>query len=163
MAVALSTRLGLHIDTTNLVEKNIMPQHIQASRDSTFWAVFTLDMYVSALSFIPHSLTNLSLLGYSRRTWASTPSTAGVRSPHPNRGNASANARLAPSFQKIEQPHLFLLQMPTVESGTEHRRSRMKRFRMRCGLCFANLWLWSIRCLQKCESHGSSQVQYSFI
>ncbi|KAG8705049.1 hypothetical protein FRC08_001878 [Ceratobasidium sp. 394] len=43
MAVALSTRLGLHIDTTSLAESGVMPKHIQVARDATFWAVFTLD------------------------------------------------------------------------------------------------------------------------
>lgn len=43
MAVALSTRLGLHIDTTSLAVSGVMPRDVQTSRDATFWAVFTMD------------------------------------------------------------------------------------------------------------------------
>jgi hypothetical protein len=43
MAVALSTRLGLHIDTSALVANGTMPQDVHASRNTTFWAVFMLD------------------------------------------------------------------------------------------------------------------------
>ncbi|KAF8608458.1 hypothetical protein BDV93DRAFT_603267 [Ceratobasidium sp. AG-I] len=70
MAVALSTRLGLHIDTTSLVEKNIMPQHIQASRDSTFWAVFTLDIIFSTnMGLHPlHSRRSISTLKPRQRS-----------------------------------------------------------------------------------------------
>jgi hypothetical protein len=46
MAVALSTRLGLHIDTMALVQSGVMSKDVQAARDQTFWAVFTLDRYV---------------------------------------------------------------------------------------------------------------------
>ncbi|QRV84293.1 Fungal specific transcription factor domain [Ceratobasidium sp. AG-Ba] len=47
MAVALSTRLGLHIDTATLVESGAMPRNVQDARDLTFWAVFTLDRIFS--------------------------------------------------------------------------------------------------------------------
>lgn len=64
MAVALSTRLGLHIDTTSLVMTGVMPDHVQASRDMTFWAVFTLDRIFS---------TNMGLHPLHSRRSISTP------------------------------------------------------------------------------------------
>ncbi|CUA66994.1 Nitrogen assimilation transcription factor nit-4 [Neurospora crassa OR74A] [Rhizoctonia solani] len=64
MAVALSTRLGLHIDTSSLVASGVMPRDVHASRDMTFWAVFTLDRIFS---------TNMGLHPLHSRRSISTP------------------------------------------------------------------------------------------
>ncbi|CAE6418112.1 unnamed protein product [Rhizoctonia solani] len=64
MAVALSTRLGLHIDTSSLVASGTMPKDVHASRDTTFWAVFTLDRIFS---------TNMGLHPLHSRRSISTP------------------------------------------------------------------------------------------
>ncbi|QRW12919.1 Fungal specific transcription factor domain [Ceratobasidium sp. AG-Ba] len=64
MAVALSTRLGLHIDTATLVESGAMPRNVQDARDLTFWAVFTLDRIFS---------TNMGLHPLHSRRSISTP------------------------------------------------------------------------------------------
>ncbi|CAE6473133.1 unnamed protein product [Rhizoctonia solani] len=64
MAVALSTRLGLHIDTSSLATSGAMPKDVHASRDATFWAVYTLDRIFS---------TNMGLHPLHSRRSISTP------------------------------------------------------------------------------------------
>ncbi|QRV98373.1 Fungal specific transcription factor domain [Ceratobasidium sp. AG-Ba] len=43
MSVALSTRLGLHIDSSGLVAQGKMSQTVHDARTETFWAVFVVD------------------------------------------------------------------------------------------------------------------------
>lgn len=46
MSVALSTRLGLHIDSSKLVAQKIMSEVTHEARKETFWAVFVVDRCV---------------------------------------------------------------------------------------------------------------------
>ncbi|KAG9116366.1 hypothetical protein FRC07_007456 [Ceratobasidium sp. 392] len=45
MSVALSTRLGLHIDSSTLVAQGIMSENTHEARKEAFWAVFVIDRY----------------------------------------------------------------------------------------------------------------------
>lgn len=49
MAVALSTRLGLHIDSSGLVVQRIMSEAIHEARKNTFWAIFVVDRLHSTI------------------------------------------------------------------------------------------------------------------
>ncbi|KDN47903.1 hypothetical protein RSAG8_03323, partial [Rhizoctonia solani AG-8 WAC10335] len=49
MSVALSTRLGLHIDSSGLVHQGIMPQVTHQARKDSFWAVFVIDRLHSTI------------------------------------------------------------------------------------------------------------------
>jgi hypothetical protein len=45
--VALSTRLGLHIDSSGLVIQKVMSQVTHQARKDAFWSVFVVDRYVA--------------------------------------------------------------------------------------------------------------------
>ncbi|CUA66993.1 Nitrogen assimilation transcription factor nit-4 [Neurospora crassa OR74A] [Rhizoctonia solani] len=49
MSVALSTRLGLHIDSSGLVGQGIMPSVTHQARRDAFWAVFVIDRLHSTI------------------------------------------------------------------------------------------------------------------
>lgn len=49
MSVALSTRLGLHIDSSTLVSQGKMSQTVHDARIETFWAVFVIDRLHSTI------------------------------------------------------------------------------------------------------------------
>ncbi|KAF8706763.1 Transcription factor, partial [Rhizoctonia solani] len=49
MSVALSTRLGLHIDSSGLVAQRVMSQVTHQARKDSFWAVFVVDRLHSTI------------------------------------------------------------------------------------------------------------------
>ncbi|KAG8793052.1 hypothetical protein FRC12_004054 [Ceratobasidium sp. 428] len=49
MSVALSTRLGLHIDSSTLVDQGIMSPTTHEARKESFWAVFVIDRLHSTI------------------------------------------------------------------------------------------------------------------
>ncbi|ELU41984.1 fungal specific transcription factor domain-containing protein [Rhizoctonia solani AG-1 IA] len=55
MSVALSTRLGLHIDSSGLVAQRVMSQVTHQARKDSFWAVFVVDRLHSTIMGV-HSL-----------------------------------------------------------------------------------------------------------
>ncbi|KAG8736358.1 hypothetical protein FRC12_017666 [Ceratobasidium sp. 428] len=95
MAVALSTRLGLHIDSTSLVESGVMPKHIQAARDATFWAVFTLDRILG---------TNMGLHPLHSRRSISTPKPKHVPRVSERNSQTSQDAGGTPTASNEEIP-----------------------------------------------------------
>ncbi|KAG8739806.1 hypothetical protein FRC10_005151 [Ceratobasidium sp. 414] len=62
LAVALSNRLGLHIDATDLVTRGIMSEPMKRIRDMQFWGVFIHDRLFSILMGVHplHSRRSLS-------------------------------------------------------------------------------------------------------
>lgn len=80
MSVALSTRLGLHIDSSGLVEQGAMSPATHEARKAAFWAVFVIDRY--AYQFIPFSAFNNTFVGCIRRLWVSTLCIADALSRH---------------------------------------------------------------------------------
>ncbi|KAF8742990.1 Fungal specific transcription factor, partial [Rhizoctonia solani] len=46
LVVAMSNKMGLHIDSTELVARGVMSQRMKDMRDSSFWGIFVLDRWV---------------------------------------------------------------------------------------------------------------------
>ncbi|CAE6334248.1 unnamed protein product [Rhizoctonia solani] len=49
LVVAISNKMGLHIDSTELVTRGIMSQRMKDMRDSAFWGIFVLDRMFSII------------------------------------------------------------------------------------------------------------------
>jgi hypothetical protein len=43
LAAAMSNKMGLHIDSTELIARGIMSQRMKDMRDLAFWDIFVLD------------------------------------------------------------------------------------------------------------------------
>ncbi|KAF8608457.1 hypothetical protein BDV93DRAFT_603266 [Ceratobasidium sp. AG-I] len=74
MSVALSTRLGLHIDSSGLVEQGAMSQVTHEARKAAFWAVFVVDRLHSTIMGVHpmHSRRSISThrpCGYARNVF----------------------------------------------------------------------------------------------
>ncbi|QRV88116.1 Fungal specific transcription factor domain [Ceratobasidium sp. AG-Ba] len=67
LAVALSNRLGLHIDSTGLVSQGIMSKPMKDMRDALFWDVFVLDRLFSIIMGV-HPLQNRRFISTRRPT-----------------------------------------------------------------------------------------------
>ncbi|KAB5592073.1 Nitrogen assimilation transcription factor nira protein [Ceratobasidium theobromae] len=57
LAVAMSNKLGLHIDSTELVVRGVMSQRMKDMRDMAFWGIFVLDRLFSIIMGV-HPLHN---------------------------------------------------------------------------------------------------------
>ncbi|QRW16526.1 Fungal specific transcription factor domain [Rhizoctonia solani] len=49
LVVAMSNKMGLHIDSTELVARGVMSQRMKDMRDSSFWGIFVLDRLFSII------------------------------------------------------------------------------------------------------------------
>ncbi|KAF8759539.1 Fungal specific transcription factor [Rhizoctonia solani] len=57
LVVAMSNKMGLHIDSTELVARGVMSQRMKDMRDSSFWGIFVLDRLFSIIMGV-HPLHN---------------------------------------------------------------------------------------------------------
>lgn len=67
LAVAMSNKMGLHIDSTDLVARGIMSQRMKDMRDATFWCMFTNDRIFAAIMGVHplHSRRSISTKRYA--------------------------------------------------------------------------------------------------